>query len=156
MVLPASCPHSVVVTMGNCRHKDTVLDIPLGWCVVTNDEKKYAHQPFDTTPKPGKCAVSTGSYMCTRDPAARKSKSQRFPGSMGRSYEWLRMTCVLDEAERNQIMWPPLIYLMNSLLITFLILLSVVLVICVLELSSKQHRPRREKTCLLAFQQSEF
>ena len=21
MVLPASCPHSVVVTMGNCRHK---------------------------------------------------------------------------------------------------------------------------------------
>ena len=37
MVLPASCPHSVVVTIGNCRHKVTVLDIPLGWCVVTND-----------------------------------------------------------------------------------------------------------------------
>ena len=31
MVLPASCPHSVVVTMGNCRHKIKVLDIPLGW-----------------------------------------------------------------------------------------------------------------------------
>ena len=30
MVLPASCPHSVVVTMGNCRHKIKVLDIPLG------------------------------------------------------------------------------------------------------------------------------
>ena len=23
--------HSVVVTMGNCRHKIKVLDIPLGW-----------------------------------------------------------------------------------------------------------------------------
>ena len=44
----------------------------------------------------------------------------------------------------------------DSLLIIFLILLSVALVICVLELSSKQHRPRREKTCLLGFQQSEF
>ena len=30
MVLPASCPHSVVVTMGNCRHKIKVFDIPLG------------------------------------------------------------------------------------------------------------------------------
>ena len=30
MVLPASCPHSVVVTMRNCRHKINVLDIPLG------------------------------------------------------------------------------------------------------------------------------
>ena len=30
MVLPASCPHSVMVTMGNCRHKIKVLDIPLG------------------------------------------------------------------------------------------------------------------------------
>ena len=30
MVLPASCPQSVVVTMGNCRHKIKVLDIPLG------------------------------------------------------------------------------------------------------------------------------
>ena len=30
MVLPASCPHSVVVTMGNCRHKINVLDIPIG------------------------------------------------------------------------------------------------------------------------------
>ena len=50
-------------------------------------------------------------------------------------------------------MWLPLIYLMNSLLIIFLILLSVALVICVLERSSKQHRPRREKTFLLGFQQ---
>ena len=32
MVLPASCPHSVVVSMGSCRHKIKVLDIPLG-CV---------------------------------------------------------------------------------------------------------------------------
>ena len=30
MVLPASCPHSLVVTIGNCRHKIKVLDIPLG------------------------------------------------------------------------------------------------------------------------------
>ena len=44
----------------------------------------------------------------------------------------------------------------DSLLIIFLILLSVALVICVLELSSKQQRPQREKTCLLGFQQSEF
>ena len=28
MVLPASCPHSVVVTMGNCRHKIKVLKFP--------------------------------------------------------------------------------------------------------------------------------
>ena len=41
MVWPSSCPHSVVVTMGNCRHKIKVLDIPLGGggggAVVTND-----------------------------------------------------------------------------------------------------------------------
>ena len=30
MVLPASCPNSVLVTMGNCRNKIKVLDIPLG------------------------------------------------------------------------------------------------------------------------------
>ena len=30
MVLPASCPHSVLVTMGNYRNKIKVLDIPLG------------------------------------------------------------------------------------------------------------------------------
>ena len=37
MVLPASCPHSMVVTMGNCRHKVRVLDIPLslGWSQMT-------------------------------------------------------------------------------------------------------------------------
>ena len=42
MVLPSSFPHSVVVTMGNCRHTIKVLDIPLGWggggAVVSNDE----------------------------------------------------------------------------------------------------------------------
>ena len=38
MVLPASCPHSVVVTTGNCRQKVKVLDIPLGGgTVVTNE-----------------------------------------------------------------------------------------------------------------------
>ena len=31
MVLPASCPDSVLVTMGNCRLKINVLVIPLGW-----------------------------------------------------------------------------------------------------------------------------
>ena len=81
MVWPASCPHSVVVTMGNHRHKITVLDNPLGRCVVTND---YAHQSFVTTPQPVKCAVSTVSYQ---GPAARKSKSLPLPGSVGRSYE---------------------------------------------------------------------
>ena len=30
------------------------------------------------------------------------------------------------------------------------------IIICVLELSRKQHRPRREKTCLLGFRQSEI
>ena len=30
MVLPSSCPHSVLDTMRNCRHKIKVLDIPLG------------------------------------------------------------------------------------------------------------------------------
>ena len=30
IVLPASFPHSMVVTMGNCRHKIKVLGIPLG------------------------------------------------------------------------------------------------------------------------------
>ena len=37
LALPASCPHSVVVTMGKRRHKVNVLDIPLGWGLVTND-----------------------------------------------------------------------------------------------------------------------
>ena len=39
MVLPASCPHSVVVTMGNCRQKIKVLDIPPGegqWSQITS------------------------------------------------------------------------------------------------------------------------
>ena len=31
MVSPASCPNSMMVTMGNCRHKVKVLDIPLSW-----------------------------------------------------------------------------------------------------------------------------
>ena len=30
VVLPASCPNSMVVIMGNCSHKIKVLDIPLG------------------------------------------------------------------------------------------------------------------------------
>ena len=84
MVLPVSCPHSVVVTMGKCRHKVTALDIPLGWCVVHKGEKNYAHQSFVTAPQPGKWAVSTGS---NQGPAARKSKSPPFPGSVGRGYE---------------------------------------------------------------------
>ena len=40
IVLSASCPHSVVVSMGNCRHKIKVLDIPLGrggGAVITKD-----------------------------------------------------------------------------------------------------------------------
>ena len=30
MVLPASCPHSVLVTMGMCNHEIKVMEIPLG------------------------------------------------------------------------------------------------------------------------------
>ena len=30
MVLPASCPHSVLVNMGSYRNKIKVIDIPLG------------------------------------------------------------------------------------------------------------------------------
>ena len=48
MVLAASCPHSVAVTMRDCRHKIKVLNIPLVWggggggggwggAVITND-----------------------------------------------------------------------------------------------------------------------
>ena len=41
MVLPDSCPYNVLVTMGNCRNKIKVLDIPLGGggggAVDTND-----------------------------------------------------------------------------------------------------------------------
>ena len=45
---------------------------------------------------------------------------------------------------------------MNSLLVIFVLtLLSVALEVFVLELSSKYHRPRREKICLLGFRQSE-
>ena len=61
MVLPASCPHSVVATMGNSRHKIKVLDIPLGWgggsghkLLVHKGKINYAHKSFLTTPKPGK------------------------------------------------------------------------------------------------------
>ena len=43
----------------------------------------------------------------------------------------------------------------SSSLYMFLISLSVALEVFVLELSRKQHRPRREKTCLLGFRQSE-
>ena len=66
MVLPASCPHSLLVTMGNCRKKIKVLDIPLGggggggggrrggsghkW-LVHKGEINYAHQSFVTTPR---------------------------------------------------------------------------------------------------------
>ena len=85
-VLPASCPNSVVVTMGNCRHKVKVLDIPLGWGLVHKDGRKYTHQSFVATPKPGKCTVSTGLYQ---GPVARKSKPPPFPGSVGRRYELL-------------------------------------------------------------------
>ena len=62
MVLPASCPHSVV-TMGNCRLKIKVLNIPLSGrggggsdhkCLAHKGEKKYCHQSFVTTPQPGK------------------------------------------------------------------------------------------------------
>ena len=51
IVLPASFPHSVVITLGNCSHKIKVLDIPLG---VGGGEINYAHQSFVTTPHPGK------------------------------------------------------------------------------------------------------
>ena len=55
MVLPTSCPHSVVVTMGNCRYKINALDIPwAGRAVVTKCEISYENHSFVTTPQPGK------------------------------------------------------------------------------------------------------
>ena len=43
VALGACCPENMVATMGNCRHKIKVLDIPLGegrggGAVVTNDK----------------------------------------------------------------------------------------------------------------------
>ena len=68
MVLPASCPHSKMVTMGNCRHEVKVLDIPLSWgwsqmAGAKKNERNYVHQSFVVTHKSGKCAVSTRSYQ---------------------------------------------------------------------------------------------
>ena len=62
MVLTASCPHSVVVIMGNFRLKIKVLDIPMGWggggnghkLLVHIGEINNAHQSFVTTFQPGK------------------------------------------------------------------------------------------------------
>ena len=60
MVLPASCPKSVVVTMASCKHKVKTLDIPLGWGVVTNYKCIKTKNNMRTSHlQPGKCAVST-------------------------------------------------------------------------------------------------
>ena len=73
MVLPANCPHNVVVKYygelqtQNESYKMKVLDIPRGggggggggggsghkW-LVHEGEINYAHQPFVTMPQPGK------------------------------------------------------------------------------------------------------
>ena len=66
MVLPASCPCSMVVTMGNCRHSQSLRhSSELGGGgggghkrLVHKDERNYVHQSFVATHKPGKCAVS--------------------------------------------------------------------------------------------------
>ena len=62
MVLPASCPHSLVFTMGNYRHKIKVLHVPLGGggggsghkSLVHKGEINDIHQSFVTTPQSGK------------------------------------------------------------------------------------------------------
>ena len=62
MGLPASSPHSVMVTMGNCRLKIKVLNIPLGRggggsghkCLVHKGKTNYCHQSFVAMPQPGK------------------------------------------------------------------------------------------------------
>ena len=93
MVLPASCPHSVVVKYyGELQTKnESLLHSPgLGggdsghkW-LVHKGEINYVHQPFVTMPQPGKWAVSTGSCQ---GPATRKLKYPPFPCSVGCSYE---------------------------------------------------------------------
>ena len=69
MVLQASCPHSVVFTMGNCRHKVTVLDISLGWCVVTNTRDL---QPGNQSP----CCSQALWAVITNDLCIRRCRAQ--------------------------------------------------------------------------------
>ena len=83
--------------------------------------------------------------MVIPETCSQKIKPPPLPGSVGRSYE--------DDVECNQILRFPLIYTPHF--ICFFLLLSVALEVLVLELSSKKHRPRREKTCFLGFRQSE-
>ena len=117
MVLPASCPPTVWWllwgTIDTESKSSTFLWAGGGhkWR-VHKDERNYVHQSFVATHKPGKCAVGTRSYQ---RPLARKSKPRRSPAL----WAVVRMTCVLDDVERNQLMWFPLIYQMNSLLIIF-------------------------------------
>ena len=89
MVLPASCLHSVVVTIWGTAYTKSLPSTFLwadAWSQMTSAErrKKYALQSLVITLQPGKCPVSTGSYQ---GPAVRKSKSPPFPGYVGLSYE---------------------------------------------------------------------
>ena len=117
--------------------------------LVHKDEKKYMQQSFVATHKPGKCAVSAWSYQ---RPVARKSKLHRSPAL------WAVVTndlCIRRRrAQSNTVIPGNISDEQPPHYILFLILLSVALDVFVLVLSSKQHRPRREKTCLLGFRES--
>ena len=90
MVLPASCPYSVVVTMGNCRLKIKFLDIPLSGggggsghkCLVHKGEANYCDAPARQV----SCKYRALPEACN---PTRKSKSPPFPRSVGCIYEWL-------------------------------------------------------------------
>ena len=102
MVLPSSCLHNDVNTMGNCRHKVTVLEIPLGCCVVTNDQsikakKICAPAIFYHAPSRAFALLVQGH---NRDPQPGNQSPRRSLAL------WAVVTndSVLDDAERNQIM----------------------------------------------------
>ena len=105
--------------MGNCRHKIKVLDINLGegggggsghkW-LVYKGVINYADQSFVTTPQSGNQLLVQGH---ARDPQPENQSPRRSPA------QWALVTNDLDHAERSQILWHSLTYLMNSFLIIF-------------------------------------
>ena len=104
MVLPASCPHSMVVTMGNCKHKVKVLDISLslGWSQMTGAlrRKKLCAPVICSHAQVGQMRCK---YKVIPETCSQKIKAPAVPRLCG-PYMKLQMTCVLDDVERNQIM----------------------------------------------------
>ena len=106
MVLPASCPHSMVVTMGNYRHKVKVLNIPLswGWSQMTGAKRrKKLCAPVICSHAQVGHTTSTHKYKVIPETCSQKIKAPAVPRLCG-PYMKLQMTYVLDDVERNQIM----------------------------------------------------